>query len=54
MEGQFDKFMEDLERREKAQAEKQKALKEDEDHWQARKLREKYQENPNNRTVWSK
>lgn len=54
MEGQFDKFMDDLERRQKEQEEKKKALKEAEDQWAARKLREKYQENPSNRTTWSK
>lgn len=54
MEGQFDKFMDDLERRQKEQEDKKRALKKAEDEWSARKLREKYQENPANRTVWSK
>lgn len=54
MSGQFDKFMDDLEKRQKEQEEKKKALKEAEDNWAARKLREKYQEKPENRTTWSR
>lgn len=54
MSGQFDKFMDDLEKRQKEQEEKKKALKEAEENWEARKLREKYQEKPGNRTTWSK
>ena len=54
MSGQFDKFMDDLEKRQKEQEEKKKALKKAEDNWEARKLREKYQEKPANRTTWSK
>jgi len=54
MSGQFDKFMDDLEKRQKEQEDKKKALKEAEEQWAARKLREKYQEKPANRTIWSK
>ena len=54
MSGQFDKFMDDLEKRQKEQEDKKKALKEAEDQWAARKLREKYQEKPGNKTTWSK
>ena len=54
MSGQFDKFMDDLEKRQKEQEDKKRELKEAEDNWAARKLREKYQETPANRTTWSK
>lgn len=54
MAGQFDKFMDDLEKRQKEQEDKKKELKEAEDNWQARALREKYQERPGNRTTWGK
>ena len=54
MSGYFDKFMDDLEKREQAQAEKKQALQKAEDEWAARKLREKYQEKPENRITWSK
>lgn len=54
MSNQFDKFVEDLEKRQKEQQEKKKAQEVAEKSWPARKLREKYQENPGNRTVWSR
>ena len=54
MSGHFDKFMDDLEKRQKEQEDKKKALKEAEDQWAARTLREKYQEKPGNKTTWSK
>ena len=54
MEGQFDKFMDDLERRQKEQEERQKALQEAEKHWPVKKLSEKYREKPANRIVWSR
>ena len=52
MGNQFDKFVEDLEKREKAQNDKKKAQSIDEKNWHTRKLREMYQEKPDNRITW--
>ena len=54
MEDQFKKFMEDLERRQKDQAEKKKSLQEAEKNWSTRELNKKYREKPENRTTWSR
>lgn len=54
MEEQFKKFVEDLEKREKAQRENKKKLAEAEKSWSTRDLNKKYREDPGNRTVWSR
>lgn len=54
MSNQFDKFVEDLEKRQQEHNEKKKSQNAAEKAWPARKLREKYQEKPGNRTTWGR
>jgi len=54
MENQFDKFMDDIEKREAQRRAAKKSQEIAENAWPARKLREKYQEKPENRIVWSR
>ena len=46
---QFEKFMRDLEERQKSELDRQKQLKEEEEHWPARDLQRRYWEHPHNR-----
>jgi hypothetical protein len=50
----FDKFVEDLEKRQKEAQQKKKSQSESEKNWPARKIAEKYRENPGNRTTWGR
>lgn len=50
----FDKFVEDLEKRQKEAQEKKKLQSEAEKNWPVRKIAEKYRENPGSRTTWGK
>lgn len=50
----FDKFVEDLEKRQKVNDERKKAESEAEKKWPVRKIAEKYRENPGNKTTWGR
>lgn len=50
----FEKFNADLEKRQEAAQQKRKAQAEAEKEWPARKMAEKYRENPGNRITWGK
>ena len=52
--GCFDKFAEDLEKRENAERARRKAQDVAAKQWPARKLRERYQEKTDNRITWSR
>jgi len=45
---QFEKFMRDLEARQQSEIDRQKQLREEEEHWPARKLQRRYREHPHN------
>ena len=46
---QFEKFIRDLEERQKNELDRQKQLMEEESHWSARELQRRYWEHPHNR-----
>lgn len=48
---QFDKFVKDLEERERLQQERKEALENQEESWHTRELNQKYREHPHNRIV---
>lgn len=50
----FDKFVEDIEKRRKEAEEKKKQQSNAEKNWPVRRIAEKYRENPGDRTTWSK
>jgi hypothetical protein len=50
----FDKFVQDLEKREKQKIQKQKGLQCDEEMWQRRELQRRYQEHVGNRIRYDK
>ena len=53
---QFDKFMKDIEEKERLQRERKEALNQEEDNWSTRDLNRRYREHPHNRIVrnWKK
>tara|TARA_B100000131_G_scaffold322823_1_gene378247 strand:- start:5699 stop:5881 length:183 start_codon:yes stop_codon:yes gene_type:complete len=48
---QFDKFVQDLEERERLQNERREMLERQEEEWQVRELNRRYREHPHNRII---